>query len=248
MNTPYFLILAALTTLVGSSGACAAEPEPEARVIVMGERDAEWGSYRYAYKAGALFAAIVRSRPLIQAQMQVRPLDRNASLEGLTIQLAGARTSMMLPVDALGRVTVPLLKEPYQDDAVLRLNRSKGLYYFSGRFSVRERDDGVYQLADLRTACEQVLSGQREAGYRIRLIGKRCAGVRFVYPASEAVSPVTLQAAGASAAVLPLVEGQPFEGSGMGTYKIAIYRFADWPAAGQVTTGRKPMAISTVYE
>lgn len=164
--------------------------------------------------------------------MQVRPLEKNASLEGLTIELAGAHTSMLLPVDALGRVTVPLLKKPYQDDAVLRLNRGKGLYYFSGGFSVREREDGLYQLADLRAACEQMLSAQRELGYRIRLIGKRCVGVRFVYPLLEAASPVSLQATVAAPLVLPLAEGQPFEGAGMGTYKIAVYRFADWPATG----------------
>lgn len=248
MNKTFLSFSAGLAALMACASGLAAEPAPDARVVVMGERDAEWGSYRYAYKAGAMFEAITRSRPLIQAHMQVRPIEKNASLEGLTIQLAGARTSMMLPVDAIGRVTVPLLKEPYQDDAVLRLNRSKGLYYFSGRFSVREREDGVYPLADLRAACDQMLSAQRESGYRIRLIGKRCAGVRFVYRLSEVLSPVSLQSAGAAPVVLPLVEGQPFEGTGMGTYKTAIYRFADWPAAGQLLAGQRPLAIGTLYE
>ncbi len=225
-----------------------AEPDPAPRVIVTGERDAEWASYRYAYKAAALFAPLVRSRPLIQAHMQVRPLAKDASLEGLEIRISGARTNLLVPVDAIGRATLPMLKEAYQDDAVLRLNRAKGLYYFSGRYSVRERDDGVYQLADLRAACEQLIDAQRAAGYRIRLYGKRCVGVKFVYPLTETESSVQLQAGADTARTLPLEEGQPFEGRGMGTYKVATYRFASWPAAGQLRALRRPLAIGTVYE
>ncbi|MES2017358.1 MAG: hypothetical protein V4484_12775 [Pseudomonadota bacterium] len=227
----------------------AAEPEAApAQVHVTAERDAEWHSYRHAYKAAAFFAAFTRTRPLIQAHMQIRPLDKAASLEGLSIRLAGEHTNLTLAVDPLGRAVLPLLKEPYQDDAVLRLNRAKGIYYFSGRYSVKERDDGLYQAADMRAACDQLLSAQRESGYRLRLVGKRCAGVRFVYPLTEPASPVTLQLPGAAPALLPLVDGQPFEGSSMGTYKIVIYRFADWPAAGQLQTARRPLAIGTVYE
>ena len=59
---------------------------------------------------------------------------------------------------------------------------------------------------------------------------------------------MTVAAPGVAPAVLPLVDGQPFEGSTMGTYKIAIYRFADWPAAGQVIAARRPLAIGTVYD
>ncbi len=226
----------------------AAATEPEARVVIVGERDAEWASYRYAYKAAALFAPLVRTRPLIQAHMQVRPINKDASLEGLEIRIAGARTNLVVPVDAIGRATLPMLKEAYQDDAVLRLNRAKGLYYFSGRYSVRERDDGVYQLGDLRAACEQLIDAQRAAGYRIRLFGKRCVGVRFVYPLTESESAVQLQAGADAARTLPLEEGQPFEGRGMGTYKVATYRFANWPAAGQLRALRRPLAIGTVYE
>lgn len=241
----YAYALAAI--LIGAP--CAADEPPAAqRVYVTAERDAEWGSYRHAYKAAAYFSTFTRTRPLIQAHMQIRPLDPRASLEGLTIRLAGEHTDMMLAVDGVGRAVLPLLKEPYQDDAVLRLNRGKGIYYFSGRYSVRERDDGVYQAEDLRAACEQMLGAQRASGYRIRLMGKRCVGVRFVYAPSDTVSPVTVQAAGGAPAALPLVDGQPFEGSRMPTYKIAIYRFADWPAQGQVLAARRPIAIGTVYE
>jgi hypothetical protein len=248
MPMPRALLAPALLVLLAGPAACqAAEPEP-AQVHVVAERDAEWHSYRHAYKAAAFFSAFTRNRPLIQAHMQIRALDKNASLEGLSIRVAGEHTNLTLAVDALGRAELPMLKEPFQEDAVLRLNRGKGIYYFSGRYSIKERADGLYQAGDMRAACDQLLSAQRESGYRLRLAGKRCAGVRFVYPLSDSASPVTLQVPGAAPVVLPLVDGQPFEGSTMGTYKIAIYRFADWPAAGQLLAARRPLAIGTVYE
>lgn len=248
MPMPRPLYACTLTTLLLGAPCAADEPPAAQRVYVTAERDAEWGSYRHAYKAAAYFSAFTRTRPLIQAHMQIRPLDPRASLEGLTIRLAGEHTDMMLAVDRVGRAVLPLLKEPYQDDAVLRLNVGKGFYYFSGRYSVRERDDGVYQAESLRAACDQLLDAQRASGHRIRLMGKRCAGVRFVYGPSDTVSTVTVQAPGAAPALLPLVDGQPFEGRRMPTYKIAVYRFADWPAQGQVLAARRPLAIGTVYE
>jgi len=249
MPTPRPQYAFALSAMLAAALPCAAqEASADPRVHVSAERDSEWNSYRHAYKAAAYFSAFTRTRPLIQAHMQIRLLDQDASLDGLTIRLAGERTDMMLPVDALGRAVLPLLKEPYQDDAVLRLNRRRGSYYFSGRYSVRERDDGVYQASELRAACSQLLDAQRASGYRIRLVGKRCAGVRFVYALSDTASPVTVQAPGAAPAVLPLQDGAPFEGHSLVNYKIAVYRFADWPAQGQVLAARRPLAIGTVYE
>lgn len=228
---------------------CAAQaPAADPRVYISAERDSEWSSYRHAYKAASFFATFTRTRPLIQAHMQIRLLDKDASLEGLSVRLQGEHTDLLLPVDAIGRTVLPMLKEPYQDDAVLRLNRRKGSYYFSGRYSVRERDDGVYQAGELRAACEQLIGAQRASGYRIRLIGKRCVGIRFVYRLTEAASPVSVQLPGAAAATLPLVDAAPFEGPSLVNYKVAIYRFADWPAQGQVLAARRPLAIGTVYE
>jgi len=34
----------------------------------------------------------------------------------------------------------------------------------------------------------------------------------------------------------------------MGLYSVVIYRFADWPQAGQLVAHRPPMAIGTLYE
>lgn len=233
------LCIAALLPLAAYAGA-------DPQVLINAERDSEWNSYRHAYKAAAFFAYYTRSRPLIQAHMQIRPLDPATPLDGLSLRLVGEKTDTTIAVDALGRAELPMLKQAYQDDAVLRLNRQKGYYHFSGRYSIRAHADGVYDLAELRAACEQLIGAQRESGYRMRLSGKQCLGIKFVYPAGAAPE-VRIQTDGPGGA-LPLVDAHPFEGSSMGIYKVALYRFADWPLRGKIETLSAPLAIGTLYD
>lgn len=224
------------------------DPVPMPRVEVTAVRDSEWAGYRHAYKSAAWFATFTRSRPLIQAQMQIRPLAPHASLDGLKLQLSGETTSVAIDVDAIGRATIPMSKAAYDEDAVLRLNRQKGQYYFSGRYSIRERADGVYPLAELRAACEQLIDAQRASGYRLRLIGKHCAGIKFSYPASDAAAAVDVRGEDGTVRPVGVSDGHPFEDNSMGIYKIAVVRFADLPQQGSVVTRARPLAIGTVYE
>jgi len=221
---------------------------PIPRVEIIAARDAEWASYRRAYQAAALSATYTRSRPLIQAHMQIRPLKPDASLAGLKLQLAGDTTQADIDVDGIGRATIPMSKQAYDEDAVLRLNRGKGLYYFSGRFSIREHADGVYPVAQLRAACEQLIGAQRASGYRLRLLGKNCSGVKFSYPASDAAMTVEVRGADGAPRPVGVIDGHPFEDNSMGVYKVALLRFADLPADGSVVTRAAPLAIGTVYE
>ncbi|MFZ6743094.1 hypothetical protein ACO0LC_07725 [Undibacterium sp. JH2W] len=215
---------------------------------------AEWGSYRHAYKAFSFFATYTRTRPLIQAHMQLRPLPnaRDASMAGLQLQLVGEKTRLEIAVDALGRASLPILKQAYDEDAVLRLNRPQGQFYFSGRYSIREREDGIYDVAEMRSACEQLLSAQRESGYRIRLIGKKCAGIKFVYALSNNRSDskiaINFKDAAQLARDLPVSEGSPFEDDSMGKYRVAVYKFSDWPVLGHIIATSKPLAIGTLYD
>ena len=240
-----FLMLAAafLPTVL------AAEPVAEVPVVtVTAERDAEWHSYRRAYSAHAFFQPYLRTRPLIQAHMQIRPNTPDLPMEGLSVHLTGDTTNIHLKADALGRVTLPILKQAYDEDAVLRLNRRKGNYHFQGRYSIRERADGIYSAADLRAACEQLISAQRESGYRLRLIGKKCAGVKFVYALSDPAPSVMVRDGAPPGRELPVVEDRAFENATMGTYKVALYRFNQWPASGTVEANQRPIAIGTLYE
>lgn len=244
------ILAAALLPLCAVAGvaATAAAAADVNTVQVPAQRDAEWHSYRHAYKAARFFEPYLKTRPLIQAHMQIRPNTPDESLEGLQLQLAGESATMAIPVDALGRATLPMLKQAYDEDAVLRLNRQKGHFHFSGRYSIRERDDGVYRAADLRAACEQLISAQRGSGYRLRLIGKQCTGVKFVYPLDgPAPSVLYRDAAGTLSPIAP-EPGYPFENPTMGRYRVAVYRFAAWPAEGDILANSKPLAVGTVYE
>ncbi|MGZ8339897.1 MAG: hypothetical protein ACXWU9_09955 [Telluria sp.] len=229
--------------------AIAPPPGPEVpKVTVTAERDAEWHSYRRAYGAAAFFQPYLSTRPLIQAHMQIRPNTPDLPMDGLSVHLSGEKTSIHLTADAIGRITVPMLKQAYDEDAVLRLNRRKGNYHFQGRYSIREREDGMYSAAGLRAACEQLLSAQRESGYRMRLIGKKCAGVKFVYARTGPAAPVVVRDAALPERELPFEEGHAFENATMGVYKIALYRFGDWPAGGTIEARERPIAIGTLYE
>lgn len=244
-KTILMLLLVSAPALPAAQAPQEAEPT---RVYVNAARDSEWHSYRHAYKAARFFEPYTRSRPLIQAHMQIRPLRPELSLEGLHIQLVGETTNVAIPVDAIGRAVLPMLKSAYDEDAVLRLNRQKGHYAFNGRYSIREKADGIYPGAELRAACDQLLGAQRESGYRFRLLGKTCAGIKFVYRRAEAAPQVIHRDAAGVERALPVREMQPFENNTMGLYQVAVYRFADWPANGTVSAQSRPLALGTLYD
>ncbi len=223
------------------------ELQPQA-VEVAGALDAEWASYRHAYEANSFFGKFVKKRSMIQAQMQLRPLNPATPMTGLVVRLVGAKTDILLPANELGLVTLPQIKQAYDEDAVMRLNRAKGLYKFSGRYSILVREDGVYGVGDLDEACEQLIGAQRESGYRIRLWGKKCVGVTFIYPADASAASVELQGADDHVTPIAAVDGQPFEDNSMGLYKIAVVRFANAPKDGRIVTTARPLAIGTLYE
>ena len=248
----YLLTTLSLFLLIAPAGQPAqAAPADDAAVPtvnVTAGRDPEWASYRRAYKAAAFFAPFTRERPLIQAHMQIRPVAPNFSLDGLRVHLAGAHTQMDLPVDALGRVQVPMDKQAYEDDAVLSLNRQKGTYYFSGRYSIRERPDGIYPVADLRAACEQLIDAQRDSGYSLRLFRKRCAAAKLIYPLDGPVPDVVLRLPDGRETPLPAASDLPFEDESMGRYQIVKVSFAAVPAGATVFAGTRPLGIGTTYE
>lgn len=239
-----FLLTAHAEQPTQAPAADAAVPQ----VNVTAGRDPEWASYRRAYKAAAFFAPFVHDRPFIQAHLQIRPLAPTASLDGLRIHLAGAHTQMDIPVDPLGRVQIPMDKQAYEDDAVLSLNRQKGLYAFSGRYSIREREDGVYPVADLRTACEQLIDAQRDSGYSLRLFRKRCAAAKLIYPLAGTAPDVVLRLADGRESPLQAVADTPFEDGSMGQYQVVKVGFAAVPAGAAVVARTRPLGIGTAYE
>ena len=240
---PVLLALAMQTAFAaGQSG------QPPTSVEIVAKRDAEWASYRHAYKAASNFEKHMRTRPLIQAHMQIMPLREGLSLAGLRNHLAGETVALDIPVDPFGRATLPMLKQAFDEDAVLRLNRQKGNYRFSGRFSIREKDDGVYSASDLRAACEQLIGAQRDSGSRFRMMGKKCAGVRFIYPPAAVDAALTVRDAAGEPGAIAAADAQPIDGVPLGMYKVVTYRFDAWPAQGDVVASQRPLFIGTLYE
>ena len=246
LTTLSFVLLAARAEPPAPAAASVDATVPQ--VTVTAERDPEWASYRRAYKAAAFFAPFTRDRPLIQAHMQIRPLAPTTSLDGLRVHLAGAHVQMDIPVDPLGRAQLPMDKQAYEDDAVLSLNRQKGLYYFSGRFSIRERADGIYPVADLRAACEQLIDAQRDSGYSLHLFRKRCAAAKLIYPLAGPAPDVVLRLADGRESPLPAAADAPFEDGSMGQYQVVRVGFAAMPAGATVLARTRPLGIGTAYE
>jgi hypothetical protein len=242
-------LLCALLALA-THAACAAgqSGQPPTTVEIVAKRDAEWASYRHAYQAASRFAQYTRTRPLIQAHMQIMPLREGLSLAGLRIELAGETVKLEIPVDPIGRATLPMNQQAYDEDAVLRLNRQKGNFRFSGRFSIREQDSGMYDAAELRAACEQMLSVQRDSGNRFRLMGKKCVGVKFIYPPASAGAALALNDAAGKPGAIGATDAAPFDGIPLGLYKVVLYRFDVWPAQGQIVAAQRPLFIGALYE
>lgn len=204
----------------------------------------EWVSYRDAYKQMVVFAKYGKPKNFLQVHYQVAPRDASTSLEGLHLNLTGKNTQLALPLDATGRAVFPLLKAAYDDNAVLALNRKHASYRFIPRVSIMTRNDGIYESADLRAACDQALAYQRyvDASYG----AKKCAGVRFVFVnRADALVQVKF---GQREAPLPVVDGPAFDGETVGAYRTATYRFSDWSSQGQVVSQNPPLAIAPLFE
>lgn len=152
-------------------------------------RDADWMSYRDAYKTMLWFEKYGKAKNLIQLQLQVLPKDKNIPIDSLRVHILGKTTHLDLPLDPLGRTTLPLLKAAYDDNAELVVNQKNGQTAFYFRTSINLRTDGIYEIADLRAACEQTLAYQSYVDSGANR-GKRCVGVRFVFAKKDNAAQV----------------------------------------------------------
>jgi hypothetical protein len=205
----------------------------------------DWISYRDAYRAMVVFDKYGKPKNFLQSSYQVIPRDKTAPTEGLVLSLTGKTIQINLPLDAAGRTVLPMLKVAYDENAVLTLNHSLRQYQFRPRVSIRPRADGVYDVQDLRTACEQALAFRQyvEPGFGAH----SCAGVRFVFR-HKADEPVVKLRLGERDNVLPVVDGAAFGDDGGSYYKVANYRFGDWPGNGHVVLQDPPLLIAPVFE
>lgn len=222
---------ASLALLLTAATACAQAP------------DGEWLSYRDAYRAMVLFDKYGNPKNLIQNHFQVTAKDKSVSPAGLQLKLVGKNTSVNMPLDATGRTQFPMSKVAYDENALLVLNRKVDQYLFRSRVSIVVRPDGVYEASELRAACEQALGFQRYIDPTAR--GKRCTGVRFVFPKTLIDPGVKLRKG--EAASLPPTDGPAFRGDPYEGFRVVNYRF-DAVDKGEVVTPNAPLAIDAVFE
>ncbi|MFZ6870704.1 hypothetical protein ACO0LF_01370 [Undibacterium sp. Di27W] len=211
------------------------------------QADTEWISYRNAYRLMIQFEKYGKAKHLIQSHFQVASKAGNALPDNLQLNLVGKTMRLNLPLDVLGRASFPLLKSAYDENAELTINQVAGQYIFQSRISIQTRADGVYELADLRQACEQAQTYLKSTG-DIKVGNKACVGVRFSYPKNLSQAGLKFRGADAQMHVLSLLDNSAFPDEANKAYKTATLRFADVQEKGQLLTQQTPIAIAPLFE
>ncbi len=228
----------------------ASEPAAEQTQGKLNGIEGDWLSYRDAYRAMLWFEKYGKPKNLIQNRLQLIPKDPSGSLDGLRLSLVSQSTQLNLPLDATGRTMLPMLKAAYDENAELRLNRKVSHYRFQSRISIMVRADGVYETADLRAACEQVLAYQRSVESSFQ--GKKCVGVRLAYSPKNQTSTgepvVELRNVNGNVSKLPVSEGGAFAGMADEDFQIINMSFSGSPDKSQLITRSMPLAISALFE
>jgi hypothetical protein len=213
----------------------------------IGTREGAWFSYRDSYKLMIRFEKYGGPKQFIQNHLQVTLTDTKASVEGMRLTLEGRSIHLNLPLDPVGRAVFPMLKVAYDENAELRVNRSASAVTLEQRVSIVTRPDGVYEVADLRAACDQVLQYQRYASF-LSYRSKQCIGVQFAYGKDSANPSLQFRNVDHVQVRLPATEGGAFGGTPISTFAVAAFRFSDWPGKGQVISNNVPLAIAPIFD
>ncbi len=215
-----------------------------AAVGPLGAHAADWVSYRDAYRAMVVFEKYGGPKNGIQNHLQVVPLEKGLSFDGLQLTVAGKANQINLALDPLGRTNFPLLKAAYDENAALLLERRGGAFTVRPRVSLTLKADGVYDDAELRAACEQALGFARYADASLR--ARQCGGVRFVFARRAGEIVVRLHRADGTDQVLAPVMGPAFQGEPGEGFPTVVYRFAG--AGAQLISANPPLAIVPLFE
>lgn len=212
--------------------------------------ETDWVSYRDAYRTMVVFEKYGKPKSLLQHQIQVLPQqgrERGAVADGVRLVLNGQDSQLNLPLDATGRTVFPLLKAAYDENAALVLNRKLGPFKLRARVSLLVRPDGIYDLIELRAACEQALDYAR---YLDASFNKRsCVGVRFGF-SRNAAAPALVMKRGQQndGGDLRLVDGPIFTDDPDEGFRIVNLRFGAHPGRAQIATQDAPLAIVPLFE
>lgn len=210
-------------------------------------REGEWISYRDAYRAMLTFEKYGKPKNFLQNHFQLSPKDKSGVSNVLRLNLQSKSSRLNLPLDATGRTVLPLLKTAYDENAELILNQKVNQFLFRSRISILVRADGLYETSDLHEACAQALAYQNYLDASV-LRGKKCVGVRFVYPKNSLDAVVELRQGARYTQVLPTTIGAAFWDELNESFKTMTYLFSGWSEKGQVITRNAPIAISAQFD
>jgi hypothetical protein len=206
-------------------------------------RDGEWVSYRDVYRSMVVFDKYGGAKNLLQSRLQVTAREAGSD-EAAQLTINGKTTQLNLPLDATGRTALPLLRAAYDENAVLVLGSRGGNFAVRPRVSIAPRADGIYDTAELRTACDEAAGFAR---YAQRSFGrKQCVAVRFVF-AKKGEALVYVRRAGGGRTTLPVVEDVAFPGDADAGFPTVVYRLAG-AEQSQLVTSKAPLAIVPLFE
>lgn len=233
----------------GNADAGAAHPSPAGS-----RNDSSWFSYRDTYQSMIRFEKYGKPKQFIENRLQVVAKEANpiASVhQELHLAIEGSSVHLNLPLDPLGRTVFPLLKAAFDDNAELIVNRPAGSVTLLPRVSIVPRADGVYDTADLRAACAQILQYLEYANFGAGS-NKHCVGVQFIYARDKESVTVSFKSADQKQSALQFAEGKAFaddpNSERSGIFRIATYRFANWADKGQIVTNSAPLALTALLE
>lgn len=215
-----------------------------APALCWAQQTSDWISYRDVYRQMIWFEKYGKPKQFLQNHFRLRQREAGAHGEGLRLALVGKTTRVDLPLDALGRAVFPFSKAAYDENAELVLNRPARQFFFGPWVSLVTRADGVYAVADLVAACEQMAAYLRYTG---AAGGKSCSGVQFSYAAGDAPQLKVVKGEGAPL-LLAGRDGPAFAGDALAGFRNFAYRFAAHPGGVQVLTSSTPLAISALLE
>ncbi len=215
-------------------------------------RDQEWVAYRGYYEFFVRFRDIDQPRhyPSLRLRLKIWTIKQGLPFDGIAIQLVSASVDQRLHINPISGTELPLFRQAFEEDAVLRLNRAKGGYSIGAQYSIQIRQDGVYTPQWLRSACEQGLMVKKTFGlsHRLAVVGKSCTGVTFLFPTPGTDMPIVFK--DAAGMVRPLATSVvTISGTNGAIHATSVsYKFHEWPQQGQLLTRVRADLIDFIVE
>lgn len=151
--------LLCLSLLLASAGAWAqevpdADPDAPQVVEVGGVKNPELKSYKVMLKGVDAFEANRKYAPAAPMKFKLVSATPGASVEGVTLRIAGDNTSENVPVAADGTFVLPRIQAAIDDKADLVTNKKKSVVRWRGDIHSPGVPANARRLGDLRMECE----------------------------------------------------------------------------------------------